>query len=372
MTASNFTEISGPIGSAHTFIDISNTTVSAEFTTTGAPAKTCTGALGDSFAGGTTDGPGAFDFKQGTNGTGNPVWNWLGQFLGKPSKEMKECQLPKPILLAVGITSFPAPWSASVVPLQILKLGPFYIVGWPGEPTTMAGRRLRQTVKEVLIGRNKNDQKKVDPIVVISGLSNEYTHYITTFEEYQHQRYEGASVLYGPHTLAAYQQEFAKLAASLRDDDPLPPVPPPPFEGKTFNLMPNVLLDRHPSDKGFGAVELDAKPTYRISDKPTVVVEFWGGNPRNDHMIGKTFLTIEKKQSNGNFQVVLTDNDWETKFKWRRGGFAESILTVEWDISSSALEDLPGTYIIRHFGFYKVITGTVHPYSGQSRIFVVQ
>jgi neutral ceramidase len=45
-----------------------------------------------------------------------------------------------------------------------------------------------------------------DVRVVIAGLSNTYSSYITTFEEYQMQRYEGASTIFGPHTLDAYIQ----------------------------------------------------------------------------------------------------------------------------------------------------------------------
>lgn len=37
-----------------------------------------------------------------------------------------------------------------------------------------------------------------DTVVVIAGLANSFSHYVTTYEEYQAQRYEGASVLYGP------------------------------------------------------------------------------------------------------------------------------------------------------------------------------
>jgi hypothetical protein len=42
--------------------------------------------------------------------------------------------------------------------------------------------------------------------VVVSGLTNTYASYVTTWEEYQAQRYEGASTLYGAHTLGAYIQ----------------------------------------------------------------------------------------------------------------------------------------------------------------------
>lgn len=47
--------------------------------------------------------------------------------------------------------------------------------------------------------------------VVLSGLSGTYSSYITTWEEYQVQRYEGASTAYGPHTLDAYIQTAVTL-----------------------------------------------------------------------------------------------------------------------------------------------------------------
>ena len=51
--------------------------------------------------------------------------------------------------------------------------------------------------------------------VVLAGLSNVYTHYITTFEEYQMQRYEAGSTIYGPNTLRAYLEQYAYLAENL-------------------------------------------------------------------------------------------------------------------------------------------------------------
>ena len=42
--------------------------------------------------------------------------------------------------------------------------------------------------------------------VVIAGLTNTYSSYVTTIEEYSIQRYEGASTIFGPHTLDAYIQ----------------------------------------------------------------------------------------------------------------------------------------------------------------------
>lgn len=57
------------------------------------------------------------------------------------------------------------------------------------EFTTMAGRRLREAVKNTLI-TNGNGEFDINTHVVIAGLTNTYSQYITTFEEYAHQRYE--------------------------------------------------------------------------------------------------------------------------------------------------------------------------------------
>ena len=51
--------------------------------------------------------------------------------------------------------------------------------------------------------------------VVLAGLANVYTHYITTHEEYQQQRYEAASTIYGPHTLRAYQDQYTLLTKAI-------------------------------------------------------------------------------------------------------------------------------------------------------------
>lgn len=57
------------------------------------------------------------------------------------------------------------------------------------EFTTMAGRRLRNAVRMVLTsGRNNELGNNVH--IVIAGLTNTYSQYVTTYEEYQVQRYE--------------------------------------------------------------------------------------------------------------------------------------------------------------------------------------
>jgi len=69
----NLAPVTGAVRSVHTYVDMS----SYSFTLpNGTTVQTCPAALGFSFAGGTTDGPGAFDFVQGNNGSKpqNPLW----------------------------------------------------------------------------------------------------------------------------------------------------------------------------------------------------------------------------------------------------------------------------------------------------------
>lgn len=56
-----------------------------------------------SFAAGTTDGPGMFNFAQGTT-SGNPFWDKVRDFLSVPTQEEIDCQAPKPILINTGMS----------------------------------------------------------------------------------------------------------------------------------------------------------------------------------------------------------------------------------------------------------------------------
>lgn len=59
-------QLKGKIGFRHSYIDFSNLEVSVPKAGGGTTmVTTCPAAMGFGFAAGTTDGPGAFDFKQG-------------------------------------------------------------------------------------------------------------------------------------------------------------------------------------------------------------------------------------------------------------------------------------------------------------------
>ena len=63
----------------------------------------------------------------------------------------------------------------------------------------MAGRRLRRHVRDLLAPAGVN-------YLALGAYANEYSQYITTSDEYKTQQYEGASTLFGPHTLEAHMQ----------------------------------------------------------------------------------------------------------------------------------------------------------------------
>ncbi|KAM4715150.1 neutral ceramidase [Anableps anableps] len=359
-------EVTGPVRSAHQWVNMTDVTVKINDTHT---VSTCKPALGHSFAAGTIDGGGDLNFTQGAV-EGDPFWDGIRDALvGPPSNQTKECHHPKPILFSTGEMNWPLPWHPQIVDVQIITIGSVAVLAVPGEMTTMSGRRLREAVKKefMSVGTFRNTE------VVIAGLSNVYTHYITTYEEYQVQRYEGASTIYGPHTLTAYLYKFRELAKAIAQDkvSELPVGPEPPFFTKLFNLMATAAVDRKPENTSFGDVLEQVLPLYRQGD--VVSVTFVAGNPRHSGDIrDKTFVTVEIYDNRTEtWEVVYNDASWETRFHWLKGTNRQNNATVEWYIPTSAPI---GSYRIRHFGHYKELNGlrpVITPYEGSSNVFTV-
>ncbi|KAK6145295.1 hypothetical protein DH2020_022115 [Rehmannia glutinosa] len=435
-------KLNGKIDYRHTFVDFSelNVTIPKEGGGTNV-VKTCPASMGFAFAAGTTDGPGAFDFKQGDD-QGNAFWRLVRNLLKTPNKEQVDCQHPKPILLDTGEMKQPYDWATeselvtwndiitmdinpysltfemdlyrvwwkrrgpsrigmelgrgrqgpwpppSILPVQILRIGQLVILSVPGEFTTMAGRRLRDAVKKVLTsGGSKEFGSNVH--VVIAGLTNTYSQYVTTFEEYQIQRYEvsylvtyedkrwrflvsqGASTLYGSHTLSGYIQEFKKLAAALISGQSVESGPQPPnLLDKQISLLTPVVMDSTPIGVNFGDVSLDVpkNSTFKRGDNVTVI--FWSACPRNDLMTEGTFALVEILKGKDLWVPVYDDDDFCLRFVWSRPAklSARSHATIEWIIPQTAAS---GVYRIRHFGAAKSIVGSIKHFKGSSSAFVV-
>jgi len=327
---------------------------------------TCQPAMGYSFAAGTTDGPGAFDFTQGTT-QGNSFWRLISSWLKEPSAEQVACHQPKPILVDSGEMASPYEWQPKVVETQMLRIGKLVLAALPAEFTTMSGRRLMNSIREEL----KDLAPDEDFEVMIAGLSNAYSDYVTTFEEYQVQRYEGASTIYGPYTLKAYIQQYRNLTKSLIKDESVTSGPEiKNMRSKLYALMPKVYWDTSGTFNSYGDIynEQDADDTYHKGD--SVKVSFISANPRNSWRI-RTFLSVERRSESGSWEEIHTDADWCTKFEWGRSRWAAvstSEATITWTIPPTTR---PGTYRIRHFGHSKSVFTTIYPFTGTSKSFQV-
>lgn len=379
-------KITGPIDFAHQYIDMTNQQITRKDGTT---VKTCNPAMGYSFAAGTIDGPGEFDFTQGTT-TPNKFWNLVRDFLSKPSKEMIECHSPKPILLATGQLNFPYQWQPHIVPTQLFRIGNLYLAGVPGEFTTMSGRRLRHAIRSVVTEQkeavdaenqtlrsnyiknvlNGDNNLNSDVFVLLSGLSNCYSSYISTFEEYQIQRYEGASTIFGPHTQAAYSQQFVKLANAIKNGEKLDTsLEPPNLLHKQFSLRPGVVFDLPYKSKHFGAVIEEPEDSYKAG--LTVQAVFVAGHPKNDIKLEQNFMEVLKKnETDQTWEVIANDGSLETKFTWEKVSFllGQSRSILEWMIP----EDVePGVYKMRHYGNHKTVFQSIKSYVGETKEFTV-
>lgn len=234
--------VSGPLDGVLTYVDMSDQAVAAEFANGQNGARTSSPCHGVGFFLGTpVDGPGmpaALGFA-----AKRLARRERRRHLKAGSEEDKALyasQGPKDILLDAGrkrvlgyaLDKIPLPDIAdplvaelkrqakkgaltespmvpSVLPLQIVRLGQLRLVCAPGEFTTTAGRRLVSAVEKALALEDSET-------CLISTYCNDYMGYVTTFEEYQEQAYEGGHTVYGQWTLGGFQTCFVQLAKAFK------------------------------------------------------------------------------------------------------------------------------------------------------------
>jgi neutral ceramidase len=358
----------------HTFHNMTNYTFPLE---NGTYVRTCAAALGYSFAGGTTDGPGAFDFTQNNPGepSASPVWSYVSKFLKEPTEHQKRCHFPKPILLDVGEMDKPYQWTPNVVDVQVLRVGQLVIIVNSGEATTMAGRRWKSAIKSSATDLSLSGVKGVEPIVVIGGPANSYTHYITTPEEYAIQRYEGASTLYGPWTLNAYINltlTYLPYLAFTSTSKPKAGPLPPNNVNNSLSFITPVIYDRPAFFRSFGDVVSNVRPAYKRGS--TVSCTFVGANPRNNLRLEQTFASVEQWDVRRfAWKRIRDDADWSLVYKWRKTSevLGTSEVTIDWETGVDRDVEV-GRYRIRYFGDSKSVgSGEIVAFEGKSMEFVL-
>ncbi|GMF35965.1 unnamed protein product [Phytophthora lilii] len=233
--------IQGSVIAKLSYVDMTNVTLDGVDATDDDPYadRTCPGIVGQNFAA---------ELKM------VEVW-------GGSVRWVQDCQNSVKVpLLATGLAK-PIPWTPSILPVQIVKIGHFAVAITSFEVTTMAGRRMRSTVKEALSVAGVTEVK-------LAAISNAYVQYMTTKDEYIIQDYEGASTHFGPNQLAAVQQELSRVAASIVDSSVELDVGPTPLQIDRDSLVTfqtGVVLDTAPSG-GFSADRTHPDSSYAIGD----------------------------------------------------------------------------------------------------------
>jgi len=372
--------VRGPVDFRHAWVKMPNLLVVSNFTN-GAGQKTlCNASYGFSFAAGAEDGPsGAPGFTEGMTFTSKDAagWNNLSNFfkgnlvpthLRQGFKAVAttfndECQKPKPVLVPAGVWG----WFPETLPFQLLRVGSVVIAGIPGEMTVRAGSRLRNVLLQSFAGRGVTQ-------VILTGLANEYSGYITTPEEYDSQQYEGASTMYGRLTFEAYVQIFGRLAGEMNGgvtngvSDP----PPPDLGANQISLQTGVIFDNTPVGETFGTVTIQPPPF--VMQGGIVDVRFRGGHPKNDLMTNGSYYYIQRQTTGGTWADAVWDSMPEGRYTWKRDDRlsckACSNIDIHWDVPSDAT---PGTYRIKHVGAWKhSSTGAIARYEGITQTFEVR
>ncbi len=366
--------------------------------------RTCSPALGPSFAAGAEDGPGpavegvgcsagfdllaaaAADFQTllairppeaiglppailPLNLVSTALMCNLKYLPANPVLGDFSCQAEKPVALPLSAGGIPA--EPLVLPFQVIRLGNLAVVGLPWEVPTMSARRIRKQMLEVLAPVG------VDTVVV-APLTNDFVHYLPTREEYAAQQYEGASNIFGPWTLAAVQQELRRLALTMRDALPAPEGPAY-VEGNPVLLRTPYVPADLPLPRAFGTLVTDVPATAAPGE--TVTAAFQAGHPRNDLRTQQSYVYAERQKADGEWEVVAQDRDPELLFLWKPA--VPQVLPIDLPVVGSGLSStaeaiwsIPkntpaGTYRLRMEGSAQTLVLPKASYSGVSSPFTV-
>lgn len=219
---------------AHAFVDLAEVAIDPKFVAGRKGLRTSPAEIGMAMFFGTEEGPGLprqLRFLQRWAAKGRPflrgnhgesardrsqvekvAWIESGRRRILGIERLRKLPLPWRLHAALNLVreldrdeADPKPWTPNVLPVQLFVVGELAIAAVPGEFTTVAGRRLRESVRRALAVKH----------VALAGYANAYAGYVTTPEEYSVQDYEGASTHFGKWTLPAWQTEFDRLAQRL-------------------------------------------------------------------------------------------------------------------------------------------------------------
>lgn len=354
LTTGHGTEVTGGLESLATYVDLSDFEVRPEFTGDGRTHRTGPALAGAAALAGTDEGPGPLHplVRQGRN---RLVDSLVSHVVYRLAPRLRDAHAPKGAVGPGVRLNKMVPLMAEGGPVQLLRIGQLYLIGIPAEVTIVAGLRLRRTVAAI-VGAELRD-------VLVAGYSNGYLHYVTTPEEYEEQRYEGGSTMFGRWELAALQQVAAGLATAMRDRRPAPAGKAPAQPPRRRRSRHRVGEDAAAAGHRFGDVLQPPQPRYQPG--AAVAAVFTGAYPNNDLHRDGTYLRVERETGDG-WTTVADDGDWSTTFRWRRAARRESTVTVTWAVP----QDTPaGRYRLRYDGDARGRDGRITAFTGVTEPF---
>ncbi|WP_307829506.1 neutral/alkaline ceramidase [Antrihabitans stalagmiti] len=349
--------VAGGLDSRTLYVTLSGYEVAPEFTGDGKTHHTGAPIPGAAaIAGASADGDGFAGFSE----NGNPLFDRISRHLiYRLSGSLADSHAPKGLVAPAGSINKVVPMIIERVPVQLFRIGQLYLIGIPGEVTIVAGLRLRRTVAAI-VGAELAD-------VLVAGYSNGYIHYVTTPEEYEAQRYEGGSTMFGKWELPALQQIAAQLATAMADGVAVDRGDPAPdLSGRKRRGPARAPADEALPGHDFG--DQLTTPAHRYVAGDRVVATFVGAYPNNDLRRGDTYLEVQQ-QTEGGWARIADDGDFATTYRWKRRGKAGSVVEVAWQIPDDAAA---GTYRLRYHGDARDAVGRLSPFTGTSTTFGIE
>ena len=254
------------------------------------------------------------------------------------------------------------------VPLIVMRAGDRLIATLPGEPTKEIGARLRSKLLTAVPGSGISD-------VVVSGLTNEFILYFTTYEEFERQHYEGGNTHYGPSAGTFLIAESAKLAGALVSGQPA--AEPYDFD-PTYGVRPDG--PPYPDGAASGAIVEQPLGAYERLDPAELA---WQGGPEGlDRPVDRAFVSAQRRVRVPGRRAARSQTSAgraprarvRTDYRWRTA-YSDLWLGMLWTVDPQGLHRVrwqiplstrPGVYrLVVTAKRYRLVSRTfrVHPRS---------
>jgi neutral ceramidase len=182
-------------------------------------------------------------------------------------------------------------------PVSVMRVGPLGIIGFPSEVTRQMGLRIRDAVKAAAGGAYED--------VVLSGLTNGYSSYTATPEEYDACHYEGSFTLFGRRQGPLYRDIAVAVAKALVEGAEYAGDPEPAYRVATGGAFP----EPEPTPNAGTPVKQPEKAVVRYG---RATFSWNGGHPSIDAPRAGRLVTTQRRGPKRWNRVATDDGFYDT------------------------------------------------------------